>query len=57
MAKKRCGLCNASAIKKGYQTCRQYNHTRLVVNGAHVEHWLNGVKVADLLHGHRNGKN
>lgn len=25
----------------------QYNHTRLVVNAAHVEHWLNGVKVAD----------
>ena len=25
----------------------EYNHTRLLVNGAHVEHWLNGVKVAD----------
>jgi hypothetical protein len=25
----------------------QYNHTRIVVNGAHVEHWLNSVKVAD----------
>jgi hypothetical protein len=25
----------------------EYNHTRLVVNGDHVEHWLNGVKVAD----------
>jgi len=24
-----------------------YNHTRLIVNGSHVEHWLNGVKVAD----------
>ena len=25
----------------------EYNHTRIVVNGAHVEHWLNDVKVAD----------
>jgi hypothetical protein len=25
----------------------EYNHSRLVVNGSHVEHWLNGVKVVD----------
>lgn len=25
----------------------QYNHTRLIVNKGHVEHWLNGVKVVD----------
>ncbi len=25
----------------------EYNHTRLVVQGDHVEHWLNGQKVAD----------
>lgn len=25
----------------------EYNHTRIVVKGAHVEHWLNGEKVAD----------
>jgi hypothetical protein len=25
----------------------EYNHTRIVVKGDHVEHWLNGVKVAD----------
>jgi len=24
-----------------------YNHTRIVVNGDHIQHWLNGVKVAD----------
>jgi hypothetical protein len=25
----------------------EYNHTRIVVNGAHVEHWLNDKKVAE----------
>ena len=25
----------------------EYNHTLLIVKGAHVQHWLNGVKVAD----------
>jgi hypothetical protein len=25
----------------------EYNHTRLVVKSDHVEHWLNGIKVAD----------
>jgi hypothetical protein len=25
----------------------EWNAVRLVVNGAHVEHWLNGVKVVD----------
>ena len=25
----------------------QYNHTRIIVNGDHVEHWLNDIKVAD----------
>ena len=26
---------------------RQWNQARLVVNGSHVEHWLNGVKVVE----------
>ena len=25
----------------------EYNRTRIVVKGAHVEHWLNGVKVVE----------
>src|SRR5258708_3753439 len=25
----------------------EFNHSRLVVNGHHVEHWLNGVKVVE----------
>jgi len=36
-----------SPAKIAAKPAGQYNHTRLVVNGAHVEHWLNGVKVAD----------
>jgi len=27
----------------------QYNHSRILVEGAHVQHWLNGVKVADFM--------
>ncbi len=34
-------------LKNVSKPAGEYNHTRLVVNGAHVEHWLNGVKVAD----------
>jgi hypothetical protein len=36
-------------LKIASKPAEEYNHTRLVVNGAHVEHWLNGVKVADFI--------
>ena len=29
------------------QPVGEFNHSRLVVKGSHVEHWLNGVKVVD----------
>ncbi|HEY7237393.1 MAG TPA: DUF1080 domain-containing protein [Gemmatimonadaceae bacterium] len=33
---------------KGYlHPAGQWNHTRIVVNGDHVEHWLNGHKMVD----------
>ena len=25
----------------------EFNHSRILVRGNHVEHWLNGVKVVD----------
>ncbi len=34
-------------LKIASKPAGEYNHTRILVNGAHVEHWLNGVKVAD----------
>lgn len=36
-------------LKLASKPVGEYNHTRLIVNGAHVEHWLNGVKVADFM--------
>ncbi|HTS45537.1 MAG TPA: DUF1080 domain-containing protein [Puia sp.] len=34
-------------LKMASKPVGEYNHTELIVNGAHVQHWLNGVKVAD----------
>jgi len=34
-------------LKVAAKPAGEYNHTHLLVNGAHVEHWLNGVKVVD----------
>jgi hypothetical protein len=28
-------------------TADRWNHTRILANGAHIEHWLNGVKVVE----------
>ena len=36
-------------LKRASKPAGQYNHTRLLVEGAHVQHWLNGVKVADFM--------
>jgi 3-keto-disaccharide hydrolase len=34
-------------LKLAAKPVGEYNHTKIVVNGSHVEHWLNGEKVAD----------
>ena len=35
------------ASRKAARPVGQWNRTRIVVDGAHVEHWLNGVKVVE----------
>ncbi len=34
-------------VNKQLKPVGDYNHAQLVVNGSHVEHWLNGTKVVD----------
>jgi Domain of Unknown Function (DUF1080) len=34
-------------LKIASRAAGEYNHSRLIVNGSHIQHWLNGVKVAD----------
>jgi Domain of Unknown Function (DUF1080) len=34
-------------IKDATKPVGEFNHSRLVVRGDHIEHWLNGVKVVD----------
>jgi 3-keto-disaccharide hydrolase len=36
-----------SPLKDATRPVGEFNHSRLVVKGDHVEHWLNGVKVVD----------
>jgi Domain of Unknown Function (DUF1080) len=36
-------------LKMASKPAGEFNHTRLVVDAAHVEQWLNGVKVADFV--------
>jgi Domain of Unknown Function (DUF1080) len=36
-------------LKLASKPMGEYNHTLIRVDGAHVEHWLNGVKVADFM--------
>ena len=33
--------------KKAYKPVGEFNHTRIIVNKGHVEHWLNGEKVVE----------
>ncbi len=33
--------------KKAYKPVGEFNHTRLIVNKGHVEHWLNGEKIVE----------
>jgi hypothetical protein len=37
----------ADEKQKTLKPVGEWNHTRIVVNGAHVEHWLNGRKVVE----------
>ncbi|MBS1974789.1 MAG: DUF1080 domain-containing protein, partial [Bacteroidetes bacterium] len=34
-------------LKTASKPAGEYNHARIVVNGSHVQHWLNGIKTAD----------
>ncbi len=34
-------------IAKVMKLANEYNHTKIIVNNAHVEHWLNGTKVVE----------